>query len=653
MRERLDNAISKAQRFLLSRQTAEGYFYSELYMDLALEADTIFMLRFLGIKDETLERKLINFILDRQLEGGGWPIYPGGPPDLNPTLKCYLALKLKGYKQDDPVMVRARKIILDLGGIERSNSYNRFYLAMFGLGEWDAVPAIPPEIILFPSWFAFNIYELSAWSRTIIIPLSIVWAFKPIRLLEKNLNIDELYKNGRRIKNLGLKWDKTVFSWRNFFLLFDCAVKSLYKFRIRPLRRIAVKKATSWMIERLGKSAGLGAIFPSMVNCIFALGCLGYENDHPLMKSCVEEIKKLVIDHGDKSEMQPCVSPVWDTALAVYSLAISGLPQNHEVLIKAGRWLLSKQVIEYGDWKVKAKDAEPGGWYFEFENEFYPDVDDTAQVLLALMHIDMGEDEPKKKKLAFERGLDWMLKMQSSDGGFSSFDKDNNKQFLTKIPFADHNAMLDPTCSDITGRICELLSRLGYNCDEPRLKNAINFLKAHQLPDGTWYGRWGINYIYGTFLACRGLSFSNRKLYKYELDLASKWIRSAQNRDGGWGETALTYEDPSQKGKGPSAASQTAWALLALFACGDYDSNEVKRGIEFLIETQQEDGGWREFDFTGTGFPKVCYLRYELYSVYFPLIAIAEWVRFPKCQVSSSSSRSGSIRNGPQCTDAI
>lgn len=626
MSERLINAISKAQRFLLSRQTEEGYFYSELHLDLALEADTIFMLRFLGIEEETLERKLINFILDRQLEGGGWPIYPGGPPELNATIKNYLALKLKGYGQDHPIMVRACKIILDLGGIERSNSYNRFYLAMFGLGEWDAAPAIPPEIILFPSWFAFNIYELSAWSRTIIIPLSIVWASKPVRLLEKDLNIDELYKNGRRMKNLGLKWDKTVFSWRNFFLSFDHLVKSLYKFRIRPLRRIAIKKATSWIIERLDKSAGLNAVFPSMINCVFALSSLGYENDHPLMKSCVEEIKKLLLDHDDKSEMQPCVSPVWDTALAVYSLAISGLPKNHEVLIKAGRWILSKQVTEYGDWKVKAKDAEPGGWYFEFENEFYPDVDDTVQVLLALMHIDMGEDEPKKKK-AFERGLDWMLKMQSSDGGFSSFDKDNNKQFLTKIPFADHNAMLDPTCSDVTGRICELLSRLGYNCDEPRLKNAINFLKTHQLLDGTWYGRWGINYIYGTFLACRGLSFSNRKLYKDELDLASKWIRSAQNRDGGWGETALTYEDPSQKGKGPSTASQAAWALLALFACGDYDSDKVKRGMEFLIETQQEDGSWREFNFTGTGFPKVCYLRYELYSVYFPLIAITEYVR--------------------------
>lgn len=380
------------------------------------------------------------------------------------------------------------------------------------------------------------------------------------------------------------------------------------------------------MIERLDKSAGLGAIFPSMINCVFALNCLGYKNDHPLMKSCIEEIKKLILDQDGKSEMQPCVSPVWDTALAVYSLAISGLPQNHEAMVKAGKWLISKQVMEYGDWKVKAKDAEPGGWYFEFENEFYPDIDDTSQVLLALMHIDMGEDGPKKKS-AFERGLDWMLKMQSSDGGFSSFDKDNSRQFLTQIPFADHNAMLDPTCADITGRICELLGRLGFDADAPRLKEAVAFLKAHQLRDGTWYGRWGVNYIYGTFLASRGLSFSVKELCKSELDLASGWIRRSQNKDGGWGETALTYDDPSQKGKGPSAASQTAWALLTLFACGDYDSDEVKRGIKYLIETQQEDGGWIESDFTGTGFPKVCYLRYELYSIYFPLIALSEYAR--------------------------
>ncbi|KPK40472.1 MAG: hypothetical protein AMJ78_07145 [Omnitrophica WOR_2 bacterium SM23_29] len=626
MNEKLIDAISKAQRFLLNRQTEEGYFYSELHLDLALEADTIFMLHFLGIKDETLERELVNFILDRQLERGGWAIYPGGPPEVNTTIKCYLALKLKGYKQDDPIMVRACKIILDLGGIERSNSYNRFYLAMFGLGEWDVAPAIPPEIILFPSWFAFNIYELSAWSRTIIVPLSIVWSFKPVRSLKADLNIDELYKNGCRMKNLCLKWERTIFSWRNFFLLFDCAVKLLYKFRIRPFRRIAVKKATSWIIERLDKSAGLNAVFPSMINCVFALSCLGYENDHPLMKSCVEEIKKLLLDHGDKSEIQPCLSPVWDTALAVHSLAISGLPKKDEALVKAGGWLLSKQVMEYGDWKVKAKDAEPGGWYFEYENEFYPDVDDTAQVLLALMHIDMGQYESKKKK-AFERGLDWMLKMQSSDGGFSSFDKDNNKQFLTKIPFADHNAMLDPTCADVTGRVCELLSRLGYGCEEPHFKNAVDFLKAHQLADGTWYGRWGINYIYGTSLACRGLSFSARECCRDELDSASKWIRSVQNRDGGWGEAALTYEDASQKGKGPSTASQTAWALLALFACGDYSSDEVKRGIKYLLETQREDGSWCELDFTGTGFPKVCYLRYELYSVYFPLLALSEYAK--------------------------
>ncbi|KPK42366.1 MAG: hypothetical protein AMJ78_02870 [Omnitrophica WOR_2 bacterium SM23_29] len=629
MTEKLIDAISRAQRFLLNRQTSEGYFNSELHMDLALEADTIFMLRFSGIEDEILEEKLLNFILDRRLERGGWSIYPGGPPELNTTIKCYLALKLKGHQQDEPMMAEIRKIILDLGGIEQSNSYSRFYLAMFGLGEWDAAPAIPPEIMLFPSWFAFNIYELSAWSRTIIIPLSIVWSFKPVRPLKNNLDIDELYKSGKRMRYLPHKWDMTIFSWRNFFLLFDRVAKTLYRFRIRPLRSLAVKKASVWMIERLDKSAGLGAIFPSMVNSVFALSCLGYENDHPLMKSCIEEVKKLILDRGDKNQMQPCISPVWDTGLAVYSLAISGLPKNHEVLIKAGKWLLSKQVMEYGDWKVKATVAEPGGWYFEFENEFYPDIDDTAQVLLALMRIDMGEDEPKKRS-AFERGLNWMLNMQSSDGGFSSFDKDNNRQFLTKIPFADHNAMLDPTCPDITGRICELLGRLGFSTDEPHLKRAVDFLRANQLKDGTWYGRWGINYIYGTSLVCRGLSLSLRESYKDALDRASRWIKNVQNRDGGWGETALTYDDPSKKGKGPSTASQTAWALLALFAYGDFESVEVKRGIKYLIVTQQEDGGWRELDFTGTGFPKVCYLRYELYSIYFPLIAISEYAKAHK-----------------------
>lgn len=626
MNDRLVSAINKAQDFLLKKQATEGYFRSDFHMDLALEADTIFLLRFLGIRDEALEKKLLNFILERQLETGGWSIYPGGPAELNTTIKAYLALKLKGFKEGDPILVKCRKIILDLGGIERSNSYNRFYLAMFGLGEWDAAPAIPPELVLLPDWAPFNIYDFSAWTRTIVIPLSIVWAHKPVRPLAEGLSIDELYKNGRRMKDCGVGYNKRIFSWKNFFLVFDSAFKFSYKFRLCPLRRPAVKKAEAWMIERFYKSAGLGAIYPSMINSLFALSCLGYKSDHPLMRSNIEEVRKLIIDYGEKAEVRPCISPVWDTALAVYALGISGVPKDHSALRKAGQWLLSKQVIDYGDWKVKAKDAQPGGWYFEFENEFYPDIDDTAQVLLGLMQIDMGDDEPKKKS-EFERGLDWTLKMQSKDGGFSSFDKDNDKQFLNKVPFADHNAMLDPTCSDITGRVCELLGKLGYGTKEPHMEKAVRFLKASQLADGAWYGRWGVNYIYGTFLASRGLAFSEIETSRYSLESAAKWIRGAQNNDGGWGETALTYEDPSKKGKGPSTASQTAWALLTLFANGDHRGEEAMRGIEYLLKTQGEDGGWEELDFTGTGFPKVCYLRYELYSACFPLIALSEFVK--------------------------
>ncbi len=628
MSQKLTDAITRTQEYLLSKQAAEGHFHSYFHMDLGLEADTIFMLRFLGIKDEELEQTLLNYILDRQSDTGGWSIYPGGPPELNTTIKNYLALKLKGFEETNQIMVRVRRIILDLGGIERSNSYNRFYLAMFGLGRWDAAPAIPPELVILPKWFLLNIYDFSAWTRTIVVPLSIVWAYKPIRPLEKGLTVDELYKNGRKMAGCGIRFDRTIFTWKNFFLLFDFKVKLLYKLRIRPLRRSAIKKAETWMMERFDKSDGLGALYPSMVNSIFALSCLGYKNDHPLMKSNIEEIKKLIIDHGNKSEVQPCVSPVWDTALSVYALGISGIAKDHPALRKAGEWLLSKQVIEYGDWKIKVKEAEPGGWYFEFKNEFYPDIDDTAQVLLGLLYVDLGPDEAKKKA-EFERGLRWLLAMQSSNGGFSSFDKDNVKRFLNKVPFADHNAMLDPTCADVTGRTCELLGRLGYDTGKPPLKNAIRYLKRERVPDGTWYGRWGINYIYGTFLACRGLAFSKAGSCERILQSAADWIRSVQNEDGGWGETAETYEDPFKKGKGPSTASQTAWALLALFACGDHDAREVKRGIDHLLDTQQPDGGWKEDYFTGTGFPRVCYLRYELYCVYFPLIALAEFAQAP------------------------
>ena len=624
MSERLLNAITRAQEYLLSRQTADGHFDSHFHMDLGLEADTVFLLRFLGIEDEALEDKLINFILSRRCEDGGWSIYPGGPPELNTTIKCYMALKLNGFEESNPLMVRDCRIILNLGGIEGSNSYNRFYLAIFGLGHWDAAPAIPPELILLPEWSPVNIYDFSAWTRTIVVPLSIIWAFKPSRPLVRNFSVDELYKSGRRARDCGIRWDKRILSWKNFFLFFDSSFKLLYKIRIRPLRGKAVKKAEKWMIERFDKSDGLCAIYPAMINSVMALSCLGYKNDHPLVKSSLGEMMKLLIDRGEKAEMQPCVSPVWDTALCVYALGISGFPKGHEAMRKAGRWLLSKQVNETGDWKIKTKDAEPGGWYFQFRNEFYPDIDDTAQVLLGLMQVDMGPEEPEKKS-GFDRGLNWMLKMQSRDGGFSSYDKDNNKRFLNKVPFSDHNAMLDPTCADITGRVCELLGRLGYDPKRPPLKGAIRFLKNEKIPDNTWYGRWGVNYIYGTFLAARGLSFSAKGALKKDLAAAAKWIYDVQNDDGGWGESPVTYEDPFKKGKGPSTASQTAWALFILFADGDYESASVERGVDYLISAQEVSGRWEERYFTGTGFPRVCYLRYELYSAYFPLVALSEY----------------------------
>ncbi|HPN65817.1 MAG TPA: squalene--hopene cyclase [Candidatus Omnitrophota bacterium] len=623
MSERLLNTIKRSREYLLGRQVEEGYFHSVFHMDLGLEADTLMILRFLGMRDDALEDKFITFMLERRLEDGGWSIYPGGPPELNSTIKCYIALKLKGFEDRNSVMARDRQIILNLGGIEKANSFTKFYLAMFGLGSWDAVPAIPPELVLLPDWFPVNIYDFSAWTRTIVVPLSIIWSFKPVRRMQEGFNVDELYKAGRRMTDCGIKPDRGI-SWKNFFLLFDGIMKISYKLYLRPFRRIAVKRAERWMTERLEKSDGLCAIYPAMVNSVMALSCLGYKNDHPLVKANIDEVMKLLVDHGHKMETQPCVSPVWDTALAVYALGISGFPKDDEAMRKAARWLLSKQVNDIGDWKKKAKHAQPGGWYFEFRNEFYPDIDDSAQVLLGLMQVDMGDEEGRKKQ-EFNRGLDWMLKMQSSDGGFSSYDKDNNKKFLNRVPFADHNAMLDPTCSDITGRACELLGRLKFDPRKAPLKKAIKFLKKDRIPDGTWYGRWGVNYLYGTFLACRGLSLAAAGSCKKELDEAAKWVRSVQNDDGGWGESPLTYDDPFRKGKGRSCASQTAWALLTLFASGDSESNAVERGIEYLVTHQDVTGNWEEEDFTGTGFPRVCYLRYELYPVVFPLIALSEY----------------------------
>ncbi|MGB7133036.1 MAG: squalene--hopene cyclase, partial [Candidatus Sulfotelmatobacter sp.] len=488
-----------------------------------------------------------------------------------------------------------------------------------------AVPAIPPEIVLFPNWFWFNIYEISSWSRAILVPLSICYAKKPFKKIPREMGVEELFVGGMLKSHMHLRWSKKLVSWRNFFLCLDRMVHWFEAVHVRPLRSIALKKAEKWMLERFEMSDGLGAIYPSMMNAIIALRCQGYSLDDPQFIRALDEFEKLGIEEKDTFRMQPCMSPVWDTAYALFALGEAGVPANDGRMVKCADWILQKQVRTPGDWQVKNKKGKPAGWYFEFNNEFYPDVDDTAMVCLGLSRVEHPNGRYQRESV--QRAIDWIFSMQCKNGGWASFDKDNDKMVFEHIPFADHNAMLDPPTVDITGRILEMLATYGYDKTHPAVKRAIRFIRDEQEPDGSWFGRWGVNYIYGTALVLRGLEDMGVDLHEPCIQQGAEWLRMVQNADGGWGETVGSYDDPTLRGVGDSTPSQTAWAILGLLAAGDTRSDSVARGIAHLLRTQKEDGSWDEKFFTGTGFPRVFYLKYHLYRQYFPLLALTTYAK--------------------------
>jgi squalene-hopene/tetraprenyl-beta-curcumene cyclase len=623
--ERLKKAVAAAQNFLFARQDEDGWWCGELEADTTLESDYIFLHTVLGTRDERRFQQCAKEILRYQNEDGGWPIYQGGPSNISASVKAYFALKMCGHQPDEAAMDKARKRILALGGVPACNTFSKIYLCALGQYDYDAVPAIPPEIVLFPNWFWFNIYEISSWSRAILIPLSICYAKKPFKKIPDEWNIDELFPDGRHGSSLHLKWDKKLIGWRNFFLVLDRLCHAFERVHIRPLRSLALKAAEKWMLDRFELSDGLGAIYPSILNSIIALRCLGYSMDDPQFIRALDEFEKLGIEEGETFRMQPCVSPVWDTAYALFALSESGVQRDDPRMVRAAEWMLKKQIRRKGDWSVKAPNTEPGGWYFEHNNEFYPDVDDTAQVLLALNQIETGDERFQRE--AVQRGIDWELAMQCKNGGWASFDKDNNRMVFQYVPFADHNAMLDPATVDITGRVLECLAANGFTMKDKPVVMAIEFVRRRQEPDGSWFGRWGVNYIYGTMCVLRGLDAIGFDNHDAMVQQATEWLRMMQNSDGGWGESIASYDDANQKGVGVSTASQTAWAVLGLMAGGDYRSESLARGIGYLLDHQQKDGGWSEVPYTGTGFPRVFYLKYHSYPWYFPLLALAKYAR--------------------------
>jgi squalene-hopene/tetraprenyl-beta-curcumene cyclase len=618
-------AVRKAADCLLAQQSEQGFWCARLTADSTLESDYILLQLWLhppenGVwnpPNRPLIDKAVQSILDRQLPDGGFSIYSKGPSEISATVKAYFALKLAGLPIEHPRLARARERILALGGIQSANSYVKVNLSLFDLYPREHCPSIPPELMLLPLKF---LYQMSSWTRAIVVALSIVHAHNPRRPVPAGFNLQELFLPG---EPLAFKEEAAFLSWRNMFLRLDRLLKNWERFGPRSIRRHAIKRAERWMIERFENYDGLGAIYPPMMYAIMALDVLGYPADHPARQEALRQFENLMVDEGHRLYFEPCFSPIWDTSIAAYALGEADVPAR-SALSRAADWMLAKEVRRKGDWSVKRPHTEPSGWAFEFNNEFYPDIDDSGMVLLALSHA--RASNPAAQDACQQRAIKWLLSMQSKDGGWAAFDADNNWRFLSNVPFADHNAMLDPTCPDITGRVMEGLCAQGLDRSHPAIARGVQFLVRTQEADGSWYGRWGVAYIYGTCFALRGLRAAGEDDREAHVLRAGEWLRSIQNADGGWGESCASYDNgcyvPAE-----STPSQTAWAILGLLAGGDHTSRSVQKGIEYLLETQQSNGSWNEELSTGTGFPEVFYLTYHLYRLYFPLLALASYIK--------------------------
>ena len=617
-------SVKQAADCLISNQRSNGHWVAELEGDTILESEFILMMAFLGREKDPLCLKAAKFIENQQIDGGGWTNYFGGPMDVSVSVKAYFALKITGTSSDIPWMRRIKDRILASGGAEACNSFTRFYLALLGQYPYHNCPEVPPEIMLLPNWFPLSIYKMSSWTRTILVPLSIFSAFKPKRDLPSHMGIRELFLEAPEKPRWPAKPDKSFLAWGNFFLGVDWLLKRMIPL-FPSVRKKAVSKAAKWMREHFQQSDGVGAIFPPMIYTVIALKCLGVPEDSEEFKWALKQLLDLVIEEDGTARLQPCVSPVWDTALASIAVADAGDPSHNEFLQKSMDWLLSKEVKLKGDWAISNPDLKPGGWFFEYENAFYPDVDDSVMVILAMVKAGKAKDIHFREAIC--RSAKWLLGMQNKDGGWGAFDKDIDQEFLTKVPFADHNAMLDPTCPDISARVLEALGSVGIMQDNINVRNAINYIRTTQETWGAWIGRWGVNYIYGTWQVLQGLNAVGFDSKDPMVQKAVAWLKNIQQPNGAWGETCATYDDPTLAGTGAPTPSQTAWAILGLLSAGEHKSEAVRRGINYLVRTQRQDGNWDELHHTGTGFPKVFYLKYHYYRLYFPLMALSRFLR--------------------------
>lgn len=620
------SAITRARNYLLSLQHPyEGYWWAELQANVSITAEYILLHKILGTAEGRPMEKAAQYLLAEQTAEGGWELFYGGGGELSTSIEAYLGLKLMGLPADAAPMRRARNFILGRGGVSKSRVFTKLHLALIGSYDWQGVPSIPAWFMLLPRWFPGNIYDMSSWARSSTVPLSLVTDRKPIFRLDPPADVDELYSEGRGHALYAFPREDRLFSQANFFVALDRLFKLAERVSLVPFRQRGLRAAERWTLAHQETTGDWGGIIPGMLNSILGLFTIGYPPDHPVIARGLAAIDRFGIEEADRFRVQPCISPVWDTGLAITALVDAGVPTDHPMLQSAGQWLLSKQVLRYGDWAMKNREGKPGGWAFEFTNHWFPDVDDTAVVIMALDRLGLNNEAQKCE--ACRLGIEWVLTMQCSQGGWAAFDKNNNGDFLNRTPYGDLKAMIDPNTADLTGRVLEMLGQLNYPKDSPVVQRAIRFLRRQQEPEGCWYGRWGVNYIYGTSIVLAGLRALGLPKSEPWVRKAATWLMACQNQDGGWGETCQSYVDPSLKGKGVSTPSQTAWALIGLMASGDFSSEPVQRGIAFLLDRQNADGSWPEREFTGTGFPGHFYINYHLYRNNFPLTALGRYAR--------------------------
>ncbi|GBE94710.1 squalene--hopene cyclase [Nostoc cycadae] len=618
------DAIAASQKYLLSMQYPAGYWWAELESNVTITAEVVLLHKIWGTDKTRPLHKIETYLRSQQRQHGGWELFYDDGGEISTSVEAYMALRLLGVPATDPALIRARDFILQRGGISKTRIFTKLHLALIGCYSWCGIPSLPPWIMLLPPAFPVNIYEMSSWARSSTVPLLIVCDSKPIFQLDQAINLDELYVEG--VDQVQYELPRQG-DWTDLFLTLDQGFKLAESLNLVPFRQEGIKAAEKWILERQEVTGDWGGIIPAMLNSMLALKCLGYSQNDPIVERGFQAIDNFAIETEENYCIQPCVSPVWDTAWVMRALIDSGYAPDHPAIVKAGEWLLQKQILDYGDWTVKNRQGKPGAWAFEFDNRFYPDVDDTAVVVMAL-HLAKLPNE-SLKQAAIARALNWVASMQCRPGGWAAFDLDNDQEWLNSIPYGDLKAMIDPNTADVTARVLEMLGACDLSINSRNLERALSYLLAEQEPEGCWFGRWGVNYIYGTSGVLSALALINPQKYQPNIEQGAAWLVGCQNSDGGWGETCRTYNDPSLKGQGRSTASQTAWAVIGLIAAGEATGNfamsAIERGINYLVSTQKSDGTWFEADFTGTGFPCHFYLKYHMYQQYFPLIALGRY----------------------------